>query len=78
MKCQAHVAVRDYSPAGPCQITRGVRLVRWAPTPLTTMVRRLCTSHRKVLENGGKLSIMPQKFVAVGCNEIGDATEPAL
>lgn len=53
MKCRAWVADRPYSPAGPCQNTRGLKFIRWAPTPLKTFAGRLCLIHRSILERGG-------------------------
>ena len=55
--CEAHVPVRQYSPAGRCAKVLNVRLVRWAPTPLTTVRARLCAFHRSVLERGGAVQI---------------------
>lgn len=50
--CSYFVARRPYSNPGLCQTTRGVKLVRWAPSPLKTQVARLCSTHRNMLESG--------------------------
>ncbi len=58
MRCKAYVPSRPYSPPGPCQVKKNVRLVRWAPTPLTTQViKGLCTTHRRMLEAGKALKV---------------------
>jgi len=62
--CQGQVPRRPYSPAGPCQITVGVQVVRWAPTPLRTKVYRLCAHHRKQLEAGKLMLVSGQVAVA--------------
>jgi hypothetical protein len=52
MKCKAMVLSRHYSPPGQCQ-QRNARLVRWAPTPLTTqIIKGLCAHHLKKLHAG--------------------------
>ena len=60
--CMAWVPERAYSPPGPCQIRRDVRMVRWAPTPMTTLVRRMCVIHRKMLEQGRAVDFQRRKL----------------
>jgi hypothetical protein len=58
MRCQALVLTRHYSAPGQCLKTKNVKMVRWAPTPLTTrIIKGLCTVHKKKLEEG-KLALI--------------------
>ena len=62
MNCLAHVVRRSGCLDGQCYQTRDVRLVRWAPTPLTTQViKGLCTTHRKMLEAGRRVEILGRR-----------------
>ena len=61
LRCRALVPQRTYSGPHQCEIRRGVRLVRWAPTPLTTrVIDGLCAHHRKRLEAGKTVSFAPR------------------
>ncbi len=60
MKCQVFIPVRHYSKPGNCS-RRDVTIVRWAPTPRTTTVYRLCGIHKRVLEENGKIDLGARK-----------------
>lgn len=54
-QCQAQVPAGTYRRPGRCEKRSGVKLVRWAPTPLQTLALLLCPHHRAVQERGGKV-----------------------
>ncbi len=60
MKCQYFVATPRYSKPGQCA-NLVAKVIRWAPSPLTTKVLKLCPAHRKMLESG-RLKIVDGKL----------------
>lgn len=58
MKCLAYVVDRNYGQPGPCE-RRDVKMVRWAPTPLTTKRMMLCSVHMRRLERDGTVPLAP-------------------
>ena len=51
MKCQYFIINPRYGKPAPCS-NRGAKTVRWAPSPLTTKIYRLCPAHKAMLERG--------------------------
>lgn len=51
LKCDVFVTDRQYGRAGPCE-RKDVKIVRWAPTPIRTIIYRLCSTHKAQLERG--------------------------
>lgn len=51
LKCQVFISDRLYSRPGPCA-RKDVSRIRWAPTPLTTSILKLCGLHKAQLERG--------------------------
>lgn len=62
MRCRALVTRDTGSLSGQCYMKKGVKVVRWAPTPLTTQViKGLCRIHKKRLEAGNLLALVSSK-----------------
>ncbi|MBS3927754.1 MAG: hypothetical protein KGZ65_04100 [Sphingomonadales bacterium] len=54
-----YVEKRMYGRPGPCEYPRGVKVVRWAPTPMTTkVIKGLCAAHKKVLDAGRRIKLV--------------------
>lgn len=59
-RCQAYVE-RKYTAAGRCEKTKNVELIRWAPTPLRTIVTLLCQHHKNFLERHGQVPLLDRR-----------------